>query len=152
MTYELRPVATAAEWAAMHDIRRATLFVAGRHGASVTYDENHPDDRDPANQCFLFLLDEHPIGVARLDRRGTDGGVVRLVAITPQSQGDGHGRVMSDMIDSAARARGMTHLFINAAPTATGFYEKTGWRMFSWNPAELTGIASRCVQMRKDLV
>jgi GNAT superfamily N-acetyltransferase len=151
MSYELRPVSTAADWQAMHDIRRATLFAPGRHGERVVYDDQHPDDRDSGNQCFVFLFNSEPIGVARLDRRGADGGVVRLVAILPDLQGGGHGRAMGAMIDEAARARGMTHLVINSAPTATGFYEKTGWIRAEWDASELIGIASRCVQMRKTL-
>jgi N-acetylglutamate synthase-like GNAT family acetyltransferase len=150
MTYELREVTTAIDWQAMHDIRRSTLFAPGRHG-DVVYDEQHPDDRNPDNQCFLFLLDGRPIGVARLDRRGKDGGVVRLVAILPDLQGGGHGRAMAAMIDDAARSRGMRHLVINSAPSATGFYEKTGWTRSDWDASELVGIASTCVQMRKSL-
>jgi N-acetylglutamate synthase-like GNAT family acetyltransferase len=149
--YALREVSSLADWAAMHAIRRATLFAPGRHDDAVVYDDNHPDDRLAANQCFLFWLDDAPIGVARLDRRGEDEGVVRLVAIVPELQGRGHGRAMSDMLDDIARARGMTHLLVNAAHTATDFYHKTGWREFDWDPAELVSIAARCVQMRKAL-
>ena len=151
MTYELRPVVTSEDWQAMHAIRRATLFVAGRHAIPIVYDDQHPDDRKPGNQCFLFLLDGRPIGVTRLDRRGADGGVVRLVAIAPDIQRAGHGRAMGAMVEDVARARGMTRLVINAAGTATGFYERTGWFPFGWDAAELAGIASHCVQMAKPL-
>lgn len=151
MSDELRRVESAADWQAMHQIRRATLFAAARHGATTAYDDNHPDDRNPDNHCLLFSVDGQPVGVARLDQRGADSGVVRLVAVAPEVQGRGYGRVMGELVDAQARARGMTQLFINAAPTAIGFYEKTGWQRFSWDPCELTGIAQRCVQMRKGL-
>jgi len=77
MTYELRLVASAEDRAAMHAIRRATLFSPDRPGGPVVYDENHPHDINPANQCFLLVLDEQPIGVVRLDPRGEHEGVVR---------------------------------------------------------------------------
>ena len=48
MSYELRPVTTAQDRAAMHAIRRATLFTPDRPGGIVVYDENHPHDLDPA--------------------------------------------------------------------------------------------------------
>jgi GNAT superfamily N-acetyltransferase len=151
MNAVLRPVTSGPDWRAMHEIRLATLFAPGRHGAEVVYDENHPDDRDPNNRCFLLAVDEVPVGVVRLDRRGEDGGVVRLVAIVPELQGRGLGRSMSDLIDGEARRRGMTTLVVNAHESAVGFYERTGWTRESWDPSELVGIASRCVQMSKPL-
>lgn len=135
----------------MHHIRRTVLFEPGRHAINVEYDDNHPDDRDQQNICFVLWLDDAPIGVVRLDRRPPDGGVVRLVGIAADRQRAGHGRVLSDLVDAAARERGMTHLVVNAAPTAIGFYEKTGWSPFGWDASELTGIAADCLQMRKNL-
>jgi GNAT superfamily N-acetyltransferase len=151
MTFALQAVVSDADWRAMHDIRLATLFSAGRHDASVVYDENHPDDRDRNNQCFLLHADGEPAGVVRLDGRGAAGGVVRLVAIVPGLQGRGYGRAMNALIEAEARRRGMTKLVVNAHESAVGFYERTGWSRESWDPSELTGIASRCVQMSKPL-
>ena len=149
MTLELRAVQTDEEWAAMHDIRRRVLFAQGRH-AGVDYDENHPDDRAEGQVPHILMLDEEPIGVARLDLKG-DHAIVRLVAITPEQQRNGYGELMDSMLAEKARALGARQLRVNAAPDAVGFYEKTGWREESWNPEELTGIASTCVQMVKDL-
>jgi GNAT superfamily N-acetyltransferase len=151
MVHELRAVGTADEWRALHDIRRATLFAPGRHGDDVVYDEQHPDDHDPVNQPFLLLLDGVPVGVLRLDRRAIAEGVVRLVAIAPALQRQGHGRAMSDLVDAEARRRGMRRLVVNAHESAIGFYERTGWHRESWDAAELVGIASHCVQMAKAL-
>ena len=55
----------------MHDIRLATLFTQERH-PGVVYDESHPLDLDPNNQPFLLTLDGAPIGVVRLDDRGSE--------------------------------------------------------------------------------
>lgn len=149
MSYELRAVKTPEDWAAMHDIRRATLFAPERHGDEVVYDDNHPDDRDARNQCFLLVRDGRPTGVARLDRRGDREGVVRLVAIVPDGQRQGRGRAMSDLIDAKARGWGLRTLLINAHESAVGFYEKTGWVRETWDPRELVGIAAHCTQMTK---
>jgi N-acetylglutamate synthase-like GNAT family acetyltransferase len=149
MGHELLPPATPDVWQAFHDIRRIELFESkGRHGV---YDDRHPDDFAPANQPLLFRVDGRPLGALRLDDRGDGTGVVRLVAVSSKEQGKGHGRIMQQLLDELARQRGMRELYINSAPTAVGFYEKTGWTRHVWDETELVGIAAECVQMRKPL-
>ncbi len=149
MVYSLRAPASDEDWQAFHDIRETVLFV-GRRSDSV-YDRRHPDDIAPKNHPLLFSRDGEPIGTIRLDELGNNAGAVRLVAILPNEQRKGNGRVMAGMCDDTARALGLNMLFVNAAPEAIGFYEKTGWEHFSWNPAELVSIAKDCVQMRRRL-
>jgi N-acetylglutamate synthase-like GNAT family acetyltransferase len=146
--HELKRVETAEDWRQLHAIRRAVLFPPGRH--KFEYNENHPDDRVEGNVPYLLLLDGAPIGVVRLDKRGSLG-VVRLVAIRSERQREGHGRIMSDLIDAEALRLGITELRVNAAADAVGYYEKTGWTRGSWDPTELTGVAASCVQMTKVL-
>ncbi len=134
----------------MHDIRRATLFTPERH-PGVVYDESHPFDRSPANQPFLLLLDGRPIGVVRLDYGGKGTGIVRLVAIAPELQRQGHGRALGLLVEVEARHRGMHRLMLNAHPAAVGFYERLGWHAEVWDPTELTGIAADSVQMTKSI-
>lgn len=146
MSHELRAVATSADLAAMHDIRRATLFTPDR---GVAYDEHHPHDLNPANQCFLLMFDGRPIGVVRLDPRGADAMVVRLVGILPDLQRRGHGRALGRLVETEARRRGARRLMLNARDTAVGFYEKTGWSAEVWDASELAGGAAHCLQMTK---
>ena len=148
-SYVLRRVESLDDWAAMHELRRAVLFAPFRK-QGVVYDENHPDDRDPANLPFLLLVHGQPAGITRLDLRG-DIAVVRLVAIMPELQRQGHGRVMSSLVDVQARQRGVRLLRVNAAPGAVGFYQATGWQRREWDREELTGIAADCVQMERSL-
>jgi GNAT superfamily N-acetyltransferase len=148
MGYELKTVETPDDWAAMHAIRREVLFAPERH--QTQYDENHADDRAPANTPYLLVLDGKPVGVARLDAHG-DFGIIRLVAISKAEQGRGHGRALERLIEEQARNRGIRTLRLNSAPDAVGFYEKASWRRALWDPSELTGIASNCVQMEKAL-
>jgi GNAT superfamily N-acetyltransferase len=147
--YTLVRPATAEQWQAFHDIRRSELFEArGRYGI---YDANHPDDANPGNEPLLLWLDGRPIGTARLDSFGDGLGVMRLVAIRAPEQGRGHGRKLDEMVEQRAHARGMHTLYVNAAPTAVGFYERTGWTRYVWSEEELAGIAADCVQMRKQI-
>lgn len=148
MHHELHPVVSVEDWRHLHRIRRTVLFSPGRH--SVSYDENHPDDRAQGNVPYLLLLDSHPIGVVRLDFRGTVA-IVRLVAITTDEQGKGYGRKLDALVESEAKRRGVNTLHVNAAPDAVGYYQKTGWKHETWDSSELTGIAANCVQMTKHL-
>lgn len=150
MSLELRAVETDSDWSAMHDLRRRVLFAPGRHAVDIEYDSNHPDDRAENQVPHVLVLDGRVIGVARLDVR-PDHGVVRLVAIEPDLQGQGYGRMMDAMLTEKGFELGLRELRVNAAPDAVGFYEGCGWQRNSWAPDELTGIAADCVQMTKPL-
>lgn len=149
MAYELREVATPEDWEAMHRIRLQVLFTPERHPGLV-YDRAHPHDTNPAHVKFLLMQDGEPIGTTRLDPRG-DGGVVRLVGIVPQLQRQGHGSVLESRVVDYARSRGMSHLWLNAARDAVGFYEKLGWSPLVWDAEELATFAKDCVQMVKEV-
>jgi len=149
MNYTLKPVATDADWQALHALRRATLFAPGRH-PGIVYNDNHPDDHALHHVPYLLVADGACIGMVRVDFRG-ETAVVRLVAITPNLQRQGHGSVLDRLVVETARARGVRMLVVNSAPYAVGFYEKLGWHRHVWDAEELAGIAVDCVQMRKAL-
>lgn len=147
MDYELVDVRQPEDWAAFHAIRRVELFEAkGRFGV---YNDAHPDDYADFARPFLLKHRGQALGTARLDLFDAKTAAVRLVAITAAAQGRGHGRVMEQMIADRARSFGMQILLVNAADTALGFYEKTGWHRFDWDPEEVANSAVACIQMRK---
>ena len=149
MDYDLVEVTDPADWLAYHAIRRQELFEGkGRHGI---YDENYPGERAPNMHHYLLKRGGEPLGTTRLELRDGATAIFRLVAITAAAQGQGHGRVLGQMVEERAKAFGITMLLVNAAPEAVGFYEKTGWHAHEWDREELTGIAATCVQMRKPL-
>lgn len=149
MGYELIEVTAPQDWAAYHDIRRQELFEArGRHGI---YDPDYPGERLPGMHPYLLKLDGKPLGTTRLDIRGDGTAVFRLVAITASEQGKGHGRMLGLMVEEKAKVFGARTLLVNAAETAVGFYEATGWSRHVWDAEELVGIASTCIQMRKSV-
>ncbi|CAN7407661.1 GNAT family N-acetyltransferase [Devosia sp. LjRoot16] len=149
MTYELRELASPEDWEAMHRIRLEVLFTAERHPGLV-YDRAHPHDLEPTHSKFVLMHDGVPIGTTRLDPRG-EGGIVRLVAIVPPLQRQGHGSVLEALLIDYARARGMKRLWLNAARDAVGFYEKLGWTAEVWDEVELATFAHNCVQMTKPI-
>ena len=148
MTYELVDVETPADWRAYHAIRRDVLWTArGRPG----YDDTRPDEHAPGNYPLLLKCDGVPVATTRLDTRADGAGVVRLVAVTAATQGQGHGRALSRLVEERARQLGLTMLYVNAVSNAVGFYRKTGWHDFPWDPAELADTFAVCLQMRKML-
>lgn len=74
-----------------------------------------------------------------------------MVAITTDSQRQGHGRVLSRLVEDYARHLGISTLLVNAAPDAVGYYKKMGWVPYLWDKAELTGTKADCTQMYKSL-
>jgi N-acetylglutamate synthase-like GNAT family acetyltransferase len=149
MDYELVEVTEPDDWAAYHTIRRQELFEAkGRHGI---YDPNRPDERLPGMHHHLLKADGRPVGTTRLDIRDDGTCVFRLVAITASEQGKGHGRVLGALVEDRARGYGAHTAYVNAALTALGYYEATGWQRHVWDEEELVSIASDCIQMRKAL-
>ena len=147
MTHALKRVETPADWETLHRLRETVLFAPLRHAGTV-YDRDHPDDRAPAAVPFLLWHDGVPLGTARLDLRAEDA-VIRLVAIAPQCQRQGHGRALDRLLGEQAAAQGLRQLWVNAAPDAVLFYERCGWQRATWDAGELTGIAADCVQMGK---
>src|SRR3954468_17223506 len=107
MSYELIKVATENDWRDYHALRRHVLWEArGRNG----YDETRPAEHDSANTPLLLKLNGRPIGTTRLDNLGDHKGVVRLVAITADIQRQGHGRILSELVDDHAVRLGLNTL------------------------------------------
>jgi N-acetylglutamate synthase-like GNAT family acetyltransferase len=148
MSYELIEVRAKSDWQEYHSLRRRVLWE--RRGLT-NYDETHADEYKAANHPLLLKLDGRAIGTVRLDDFGNGAGAVRLVAIEPDLQRQGHGRVLSDYVENYARRLGIKTLYVNAAPEAVGYYEKLAWKPEVWDEAELVGIASARRQMSKRL-
>src|ERR1700692_1906919 len=123
MGYKRVQVTIESDWRDYHLLRRQVLWEArGRSG----YDENHPDEYIQNNHPLLLKFDGRSIGTTRLDDFGNGKGAVRLVAIAAGVQRQGHGRVLSALVETYARRQGIRFLFVNADPEAIGYYEKMG--------------------------
>ncbi|CAN7287869.1 GNAT family N-acetyltransferase [Mesorhizobium amorphae] len=68
-----------------------------------------------------------PAGTARLDVAGPRLGIVRLVAIEPDLQRRGLGRILMQEVETYARRFGLQQLEVNSAKDAEGFYQRLGW-------------------------
>jgi predicted N-acetyltransferase YhbS len=148
MSIELKEVTTAADWAALHHLRRSVLFTEARH-PGVVYDPAHPADTNPAHTKLLLMKDGEPVGCTRLDPRPDGRVVVRLVAIANHLQRQGLGRDLERLALTRIRAMGAKKAVLNAVLDAVVFYEKCGWTREDWDPSELVGVGRDAVQMSK---
>jgi N-acetylglutamate synthase-like GNAT family acetyltransferase len=147
--YALVSVSSPEEWSAYHAIRLAELFEA--HGNGALYEPDHPDEHRPDHFPLLLKLDARPVGATRVDLVAPGVAGFRGVAIVRSEQRRGHGRILNAESEAFARARGAKKIVVNAHPTAIGYWERLGFVPESFNPAELVGAASVCIQMAKHL-
>lgn len=148
-SYTLVKVSLEADWQAYHGIRSRVLW---EERGKYNYNSNLPDEYAISNHPLLLKLAGRPIGTTRLDNHGQGRGIVRLVAISLSDQRQGHGRVLSKLVEDYARSLFLEVLLVNAAADAVEFYNKTSWRTQVWDDAEYMSGESDCVQMVKSLV
>jgi N-acetylglutamate synthase-like GNAT family acetyltransferase len=146
--YQLVQPETPEDWQALHNLRRSELFA---RKVGIVYNDNHPDDRAPNHFPLVLKLNGKCVGTARLDLFKSGEGVLRLVAVDPALQRRGHGRILEQAFEELARSKGVSKLFVNANPTAVGYYEKLGFVHEHWeDPAgPRTGFAKTCAPMTK---
>lgn len=123
--YRLEPARSPEDWAAYHAIRREAIFAALLPG--VLYDPDYPDEFLPDH--FPYVLKHHGavVGVMRIDLIDDRRAGFRLIAVRPDVQRGGHGRVLMALAEQRAREMGRSEAIINAHPTALGFYLGLGY-------------------------
>jgi len=139
--YRLNRPMTAEDWAAYHDIRRRVAFEAGEDA------EDDPDEIAPGHHPLLLKHGVTPIGTIRVDSLNNGDAALRLVAIDPASQGEGHGRVLLREAEGFARAIGCRRAVVYATPEAAGFYAAAGYNEDEFDDNYFGGV----VQMAKPL-
>jgi GNAT superfamily N-acetyltransferase len=139
--YRLHRPATAEDWAAYHAIRRRVAFEAG--------EDVDDDAEEHAEGHFPLLLKRNadPIGTIRVDSLANGDAALRLVAIDPSRQGEGHGRILLREAEGFARGIGCRRAVVYATPEAAGFYAAAGYAEDEFDDNYFGGI----VQMAKPL-
>ena len=115
--------------------------------ADVSWEANRPEfERSlDANALFLAEEDGSPVGfvTAWLDDHFAKIGDLY---VAQAGRRHGTGRLLVDTVVENLRARGATHLFLNANPDALDFYERLGFREESRNlvlPLEVRELERR---------
>jgi len=132
--YSLQPVRSPREWKAYHAIRRDAIFAALL--PDQAYDEHDPDEFERGRLPHVLVRDGEVIGTVRIDLIGATQAGLRLIAIRRDLQRQGHGRVLLQLAEQAARAFGRIEIVINAHPTSLTFYLANGYREGEWRDAE----------------
>jgi GNAT superfamily N-acetyltransferase len=134
--YRLDPPRCAGDWQAYHGIRRRVFNLP------------RPDESsEPSCHPLLLWLEDRPIGAIQIDDLRNEAAALRLVAIDPDWQGGGHGRVMLDQAEAYVRELGCRKAVVYATPEAAGFYAAAGYDEEDWDERCMGGI----VQMLKKL-
>jgi GNAT superfamily N-acetyltransferase len=139
--YRLSRPASPEEWTAYHYIRRRVAFEAGEDI------EDDPEERAPGHHPLLLKRGACPIGTIRVDSLSNGDAALRLVAIDPDHQGEGHGRVLLREAEGFARDIGCRRAVIYATPESAGFYAAAGYNEDEFDDNYFGGI----VQMAKPL-
>jgi predicted GNAT family N-acyltransferase len=114
----------AASWS---DDRPAIEFVRRKVFIEEQHVPEHEewDEYDPLCRHVLAMTkNRDAVGTGRLDATGKIG----RVAVLPQYRGAGVGNAVMRYLVDLARDSGLTEAYLNAQTTATGFYERLGFR------------------------
>jgi GNAT superfamily N-acetyltransferase len=134
--YRLDAPQCAQEWQAYHGIRRKVFHLP------------RPDeDTSPGTHPLLLWHEDQPVGAIQVDDLQNAAAALRLVAIDPAYQGDGHGRVMLERAEEFVKTLGCHKAVVYSTPEAAGFYAQAGYDEEDWDEVCMGGI----VQMLKKL-
>jgi ribosomal protein S18 acetylase RimI-like enzyme len=102
--------------------------------ADVSWEANRPEFEHSLDANALFVAEEdgRPVGFVTAWLEGHFAKIGDLY-VAEAGRRHGTGRLLVDTVIENLRARGATHLFLNANPDAHGFYERLGFREESRN-------------------
>lgn len=133
----LRAPRNAAEWRAIHGLRRRALS-----DNAIAYEESRADDRNPDHRAFALFAGGALIGTLQLDFTHPAWAAVRLVAVAADRRGRGYGAAMMRMAENVAKEKGWRQVRLHARPDAIGFYKRCGYREIQWDepPQDPNGV------------
>jgi GNAT superfamily N-acetyltransferase len=137
--YRLRRPADDAEWGVYRSIRREVDFEGE--------DEDDPEERADGHYPLLLWCGAEAVGTIRIDSLDGQAAALRLVAINPRCQGQGHGRALLREAEAFARDLGCRKAVVYATPEAAGFYASAGYAEDPFDDQYFGGV----VQMAKPL-
>ncbi len=95
-------------------------------------------EKEKSEMLIGAYEDEEMLGCCMLTKVGPQTVRLRQMAVKPGLQGKGIGRVLMQFAENLARDRGNTVVTMHARKTATGFYEKQGYKVVGQEFDEVT--------------
>jgi N-acetylglutamate synthase-like GNAT family acetyltransferase len=88
------------------------------------------DDYEPISEHFMAVDEKDEIvGVVKLYARDEEVGYISHLAVDPEHQRKGIGRLLLEAVEQRSRERGFRTLGTMARATATAYFEKYGFRI-----------------------
>jgi N-acetylglutamate synthase-like GNAT family acetyltransferase len=82
----------------------------------------------------------------------TDKGEIRRVYVSPDVQGQNIGHTLMQKLEDAAQMRGYQKVYVDAASSAVGFYEKMGYAVIGNERLVVGDAVFETMKMNKSLV
>ena len=115
---------TSEEWKQYYDLRFKVLREPWGQlkGSEVLTDEDQSD--------HAMVMDSETgkiVGVARMQTNSATQGQVRCVAVSPQQQGKGVGKLLMNYLEKLAMEKGFQEIVLDARENAVKFYLSIGY-------------------------
>ena len=108
------------------------------------------DDYEPISEHFMAVNEKgEVVGVVKLYEKSEGVGYVSHLAVSPDHQHKGIGKLLVQTVETRARERGFHSVGTMARVTATAFFEKHGYRVTGMPSVHLG--TTHLVWMEKEL-
>ena len=123
--YKIKTPKTREDFKAYYALRYKVLHEPWGHPKGT-----EKDDYEPISDHFMAVDEKGEIvGVAKLYEKEERVGHVSHLAVAPEYQHQGIGRLLMDAVEKRARKRGFTAIGAMARVTATAEFERAGFQV-----------------------
>ena len=118
---------TAQEWEQYYNLRFTVLREPWGQlkGSEVLKDEDQAD-----HAMIVDSETDEIVGVARMQTNTPTQGQVRCVAVSPDVQGKGVGKLLMKYLEDVAKEKGIKEIVLDARENAVKFYQSIGYAIF----------------------
>ena len=137
MSVKIKQPKTDAEFERYFDLRWRIL--------RAPWSEPEGSEKDELeDRCFHVMAhDDHNelLGIGRLQFNSKTEAQIRYMAVKPEYEGKGIGKLIAGSLEQHARKHGITTIILHAREPALGFYEKLGYEV-----TEKSYVLFNCIQ------
>jgi ribosomal protein S18 acetylase RimI-like enzyme len=123
----IKKPSTQQEWEDYYNLRFTVLREPWGQpkGSEVLKDEDQAD-----HAMVVDLASDKIVGVARMQTNTPAQTQVRCVAVSPEVQGKGVGKMLMKYLEDIAQQRGIKEIVLDARENAVKFYQSIGYDIF----------------------